>query len=76
MDFEKETPTNNAKTWAYYKMGQTGSFATMLCRAWELGDLENKARLEAAFPLLFGTAIIWSYTADPDEYLEEILAKK
>ena len=76
MDFEKETPTNNEKTWAYYKCGRSGSFATVLCRAWELGDLDNKARLEAAFPRLFGTALIWMYSDHPDEFIEKILDKE
>lgn len=54
--FNEETATNNEKTWAFYKMGTTGSFATNLCHAFEQADLNNRARLKAAFPLLFKTA--------------------
>ena len=77
MDYEKifynETPTNTPKTWAYFKNGSTGSFATALCHAWELADLDNRRRLELAFPRLFNTARSWSYSDNPDEYLEKII---
>lgn len=77
MDYEKifyeETATNNEKTWASYKMGTTGSFATTLCKAYELADLKNKRRLELAFPRLFSTAIAWFYSETPDKFLMDIL---
>lgn len=80
MDYEKifyqESPTNNEKEWAYYKKGQSGSFVTALCRAYELGDLENRRRLELAFPRLFLTAKSWFYSENPDEFLETILKGK
>lgn len=76
MDYEKifynETPTNTPKTWAYYKQGTTGSFATTLCHAWELADLENRRRLELAFPRLFNAAHAWAYSENPDEYLQKL----
>lgn len=77
MDYEKifykESPTNTSKTWAYFKQGSTGSFATTLCHAWELADFENRRRLELAFPRLFNTARSWAYSDNPDEYLERII---
>ena len=77
MDYEKifyeETPTNNEKTWAYYKLGSTGSFATALCKAYELSDLNNKRRLELAFPRLFSTARTWMYSENPDKFLTDVL---
>lgn len=80
MDYEKifyeETPTNNEKTWAFYKYGQTGSFATALCHAYELADLNNRRRLELAFPRLFNTARSWMYSENPDEYLKSVLDEK
>lgn len=80
MDYEKifykETPTNHEKTWAYYKRGSTGSFATALCRAYEQADLNNKHRLELAFPRLFNTARSWMYSENPDRFLKEILEGK
>lgn len=80
MDYEKifynETPTNTLKTWAYFKYGSTGSFATALCRAWELADLDNRRRLQLAFPRLFNTAFSWEWAENPDEYLKEITKGK
>lgn len=77
MDYEKifyeKTPTNHEKTWAYYKRGSTGSFATALCHVYELADLNNKRRLELAFPRLFNTARSWMYSENPDQFLKEIL---
>lgn len=77
MDYEKlfdeETNTNRAVEWAYYKRGKAGSFATALCKAWELGDLENQRRLELAFPRLFSAAKSWMYSDNPEEFIEEIL---
>lgn len=71
--FYEETATNNRKTWAYFKYGQTGSFATALCHAYELADLDNRHRLELAFPRLFNTARSWMYSDNPDKYLKDIL---
>lgn len=71
--FYKETATNNRKTWAYFKYGQTGSFATALCHAYELADLDNRRRLDMAFPRLFNTARTWMYSDNPDGYLKDIL---
>lgn len=77
MDYEKifykETNTNREVEWAYYKIGEAGSFVTALCKAWELGDLENRRRLELAFPRLFTAARIWATCDDPDNYIEELL---
>lgn len=76
MDYEKifdeETPTNTPK----FKYGSTGSFATALCRAWELADLDNRRRLQLAFPRLFNTAFSWEWAKNPDEYLAEIIKGK
>lgn len=74
--FYKETPTNNEKTWAYYIKGQTGAFATALCRAYELADCDNRIRLASAFPLLFITAHAWRISNNPDAYLKQILKGK
>ena len=76
MDTEKETLTNREIEWAYYKLGRSGSFATALCRAWELADFENKSRLEVAYPLLFGAANLYMLSEDPDEFIQELLLKK
>lgn len=73
MDFNKQTNTNRAVEWAYYKKDRTGSFATLLCRAWEVADFENRARLEAAYPLLFGAANAWWINEDPDLYIDKLL---
>lgn len=51
--FNEETPTNNNNTWGYYLEHTTGSFATALCRAYELADADNKLRLRLAFPFVF-----------------------
>lgn len=75
MDFNEETATNNVKTWAFYKAGTSGSFATALCSAFEKADLRNRQRLREAFPLLFKTADEWFVSDDPDAYLKEILKK-
>lgn len=74
--FYAETNTNNEKGWAYYKKGASGSFATALCRAYELGDTNNRHRLELAFPRLFQTARSWFYSENPDDFLNEVLNKK
>jgi hypothetical protein len=71
--FLEETPTNNRKTWAYYKLSSTGSFATALCRAWELADNDNRKRLKFAYPRLFGIADTWERANKPKEFLEDIL---
>ena len=80
MDYEKifheETPTNHKKTWAYYKIGSSGSFATALCHAYELADFNNKRRMELAFPRLFNTARSWMCSERPEEFLKEILEGK
>lgn len=76
MDFRQKTNTNRAVEWAYYKLGRTGSFATLICRAWEVADMENRARLEEAFPLLFGAANMWWLNKDPDDYLRKLLENK
>lgn len=80
MDYDKifynETFTNTPKTWACFKKGLTGSFATALCHAWELGDLENRRRLELAFPHLFNAARAWAYSDNPDEYLETLMKRE
>ncbi len=77
MDYEKifyaDSNTDREVEWAYYKRGTAGSFATALCRAWELGDLENQRRLELAFPHLFHAAKAWMYSDNPDEFIEELL---
>mgnify|MGYP006913557725 CR=1 FL=1 len=74
--FDKETPTNTPKTWAYFKYGSTGSFAIALCRAWELADLDNRRRLELAFPRLFNTALSRERAENPGEYLIKIMKGK
>lgn len=70
--FMEETPTNNEKEWAYYKAGTSGSFATALCRAYELADLKNRHRLELAYPRLFGAAKAWMYSDNPDDFLKKL----
>ena len=77
MDYEKifyqKTKTNRCVEWAYYQAGTAGSFVKALCRAYELGDLQNRRRLELAFPYLFGAAREWYYCDDPDQYLKELI---
>jgi len=77
MDYEKifyaDSNTDREVEWAYYKRGTSGSFVAALCRAWELGDLENQRRIELAFPRLFNAARIWMYSDNPDQYIEELL---
>lgn len=77
MDYEKifyqETRTNRRIEWAYYKAGMAGSFVKALCRAYELGDLQNRHRLELAFPLLFSAAREWYYSDNPDKYLQDLI---
>lgn len=80
MDYEKifykETQTNREIEWAYYKTGAAGSFVNAVCRAWELADLENRRRLELAFPRLFGAARAWAYSEDPDQYIKDLLNER
>lgn len=58
MDYEKifytKTPTNRRKGWAYFKQGTSGSFATALCHAYELGDLENRRYISRPLPKRYG----------------------
>lgn len=60
MDFEKiffkRTSTNNEKEFLYYLEGNSGSFVKALCQAYELGDADNRRRLEIAYPFLLGYA--------------------
>lgn len=51
--FNKETKTNSKSTWDFYKKGDCGEFAKHLCKAFEVGDFNNRTRLLLAFPLLF-----------------------
>lgn len=80
MDYEKifytKTPTNRRKGWAYFKQGTSGSFATALCHAYELGDLENRRRLELAFPYLFSAAREWYYADNPESAIQQILSEE
>lgn len=80
MDYEKifytKTQTNRRKEWAYFKQGAPGSFATALCHAYELGDLENRRRLELAYPYLFSAARKCYYADNPEAAIQQILSEK
>lgn len=80
MDYEKifytKTQTNRRKEWAYFKQGASGSFATALCHAYELGDLENRRRLELAYPYLFSAARECYYADNPEAVIQQILSEE
>lgn len=74
--FEEETRTNRAVEWGYYVRGKAGSFVAALCRAWELGDLQNRHRLALAFPRLFSAALVWQFSDNPEQFIEQLLKDK
>ena len=77
MDYDKifyqKTPTNREVEWAYYMTGTAGSFVNALCRAYEMADLNNRRRLELAFPYLFGAAHIYMTTDEPEAFIKRLL---
>ena len=67
------TPTNDKKTFAYYRRGRAGKFATMLLDAWRVADTNNQYRLSVAFPELAKAIREYNESENREEYIKNIL---
>lgn len=74
--FTQKPRQTGVKNGLILSKGRREVLQQLFCHAYELGDLENRRRLEFAYPYLFSAARKCYYADNPEAAIQQILSEE